>query len=203
MKSNKRDLPDENSIKLNGPKYTILVDMDNVTCDLHAPWAQWIQENGDPDFNWEKCTTWQTHEFTPLGDKIYDFLAIPKMFLMLDPMPGALDGIKKLRKMGHKIKFCTADPKNSTTAQSEKLNWLIQHVKDFDPETEIIFAHDKSIVPGDIIIDDRVKNCRTFPGVAICFDAPYNARYQGYRAQNWTEVVRIVDRLTKFDLIKK
>jgi 5'(3')-deoxyribonucleotidase len=184
--------------KKNKFMFHILVDMDEVTCDLHSEWVKWINENGDPDLKAEDVKSWNFDQYTSIGKKCYEFLAIPGVFLDLKPKQNALQVIERLRKMGHTIQFCTSPPINSPTAKEEKTEWLKHHFKWFNPETDVIFSHDKSDEEGDILFDDRAKWCYEFPGVGVCMDAPHNQGYEGFRVTNWLEFESLIKHFTKY-----
>lgn len=176
--------------------FDILVDMDEVTADLAKPWEKWVQENGDPDFLWANVKSWNTHAYSSIGKKVYEFLQQEGLFLFLEPVEGAIEGINHLRRKGHRITWCTSNP--TEQSKDEKIEWLKEHFKWFKPETDIVFSHNKCLVPGDIIIDDRAKTLFEFPGTSIAMDAEYNKHYPGFRAKSWPEVIEIVRQLSMY-----
>jgi 5'(3')-deoxyribonucleotidase len=77
----------------------------------------------------------------------------------------------------------------------ERHNWL--RARGFKKD-EIVFASDKTHVPGVVLVDDKLDNLEQWQaahprGVAILFDQPWN---QGHttvlRAHGWAEVVYAV-----------
>lgn len=79
----------------------------------------------------------------------------------------------------------------------ERRAWL--HAQGFHA-TEIVQLADKTHVPGEILIDDRLENCERWQeahpsGLAICFDAPYNQSDSEdiVRAVGWGQVVRLCE----------
>lgn len=178
--------------------YHILVDMDDVTCDLSTPWEAWIKENGDPEFSSENISTWYVNQHTKIGKKAYEFLATPGVFLNLQAKKGAILYIKKLREDGHRIQFCTSPPENHPTAKEEKTEWLKHHFKWFNPETDVIFSNNKTEEDGDILFDDRVKWCFEFPGKAVCMARPWNKYYEGFRVYTWQEFYDLVQMFRRY-----
>lgn len=178
--------------------FDIKIDMDGVTCDLHTPWEAWIKENGDPEFSFENVLGWRLDKYTCLGEKVYEYIHLPGIYLSLKAKPGAIKSINYLKSKGHKITWCTASPETSTTAADEKVQWLKKHFDWFDPETHIIFSHDKGNVSGDILIDDRAKWCNEFSGYSICFSYSYNKHASGTHVKDWKEVITTVDRMSKY-----
>ena len=62
---------------------------------------------------------------------------------------------------------------------------------------QIIVAADKSLVRGDILIDDAVKNFTAWPHIGILMDAPHNrnadeTKLGVVRAKNWEEAYKDV-----------
>lgn len=71
-----------------------------------------------------------------------------------EPLPGAVMAFRELRAQGHSIHIITdrsigSDPQGATRA------WLEDHGFVYDTLT---FSRDKSAVPTDIYIDDRLEN---------------------------------------------
>jgi len=57
----------------------------------------------------------------------------------------------------------------------------------------MILCGDKSILKGDILIDDHLKNLSVFDGQTILFDAIHNRKTEGHqRVKSWKEVADIL-----------
>jgi len=70
---------------------------------------------------------------------------------------GSVQSISKLREAGHDVVFVTAQWGESIDWTHSRVRWLEQH---FDAKLrDIIFAHRKELVLGDVLIDDRVETC--------------------------------------------
>lgn len=175
----------------------ILVDMDDTTCLLSKPWEQWIQENGDPDFKWTDVKSWYVDQYTNIGKNCYQFLEVPGVFLALEPLPGAIKTIEKLRSLGHRIQFCTSPPNEN--AKIEKIQWLKHHFPWVDETSDVVFSHNKQEVTGDILFDDRAKWLAEFPGTSIAMDTHYNKHFtSGFRVQNWKEFFDLITRIARY-----
>ena len=177
-------------------KYHILVDMDDVVVDLMGPWAQWINENGDPDHHVDKTLSWNIDEHTSIGTKCFDIFLQPNLFESLKAKPNAIKYLSKLYFDGHKIQFCTHPPSNSPDAKAGKRKWLEKNIKWFK-EKDLIFSDDKGSVPGEILFDDRVKWLVEFPGISICMEMPYNTSWEGLKVKNWEAFYELIDSLSK------
>ncbi len=74
----------------------------------------------------------------------------------------------------------------------EKHDWLEQYFPGIHWKN-LVLCGDKSIVSGDIMIDDHEKNLITFNGRPLLFDAMHNQALQGYeRVRNWEEVAALL-----------
>lgn len=76
----------------------------------------------------------------------------------------------------------------------EKYEWLQEHFP-FITWQQIVFCGSKSVVQGDIMIDDHFKNLDHFKGQTILFTQPHNDGHddRGHRRVNsWPEVLKIL-----------
>ena len=129
-------------------KKRIYVDMDGVLCDFAGAMAK------------------QGPEMT----KKYNgkATAVPGFFLNMEPMPGAIEAFEKLAQM-HDVYILSTGPWSSPGAWTEKVLWVQKHL----PEAafkRLILGHDKDLLQGDILIDDRLENgVSRFRGEVILF----------------------------------
>lgn len=177
---------------------TILADVDDVTCDLVPAWlARYNRDYGDtlvPDDikNWT-MTDWVSEA---CGDKIYDYLKDPTLYDEVRPVSGAIHGVDALRRAGHRVVFVTSA---SGEGMGAKLAWLIRY--DFLPKhtyihPDYVVAHDKNLIRGDMLIDDRYSNVVGFSGIKALFRRPWNdSESSGYdvRVYSWADVGRFVE----------
>lgn len=74
-----------------------------------------------------------------------------------EPLPGAVETIKLLKSEGHEIHFITARliEQFGPLTEQNTYEWL----KDRDiPWDTVTFSHDKTVVPVDIFLDDKIEN---------------------------------------------
>jgi len=77
----------------------------------------------------------------------------------------------------------------------EKFEWLDEHFP-FIPWKRRVFCGDKSIVNGDVLIDDHDFNLSVFAGRPIVFTAPHNVHYTEYeRMDKWKDAYKFFDEL--------
>lgn len=119
--------------------------------------------------------------------------------LEMEVLPGAVEGVEALRKMGHV--YAVTAPWKSKTWCSERTSWLAHKLKFH--ENDVIHAHDKWLIDGDVLIDDKPENIlewarRHWPRPALLWDALYNQAVDNemwVRVYGWSEVL---DKLTKY-----
>ena len=90
----------------------------------------------------------------------------------LAPHPEWVELSRDLRGAGHQVLALTS-PASTPTWCYEQTMWLQGigfHKRD------IVFASDKSHVPGHVLFDDKPENCETFQGRAFLVDRPWNQK---------------------------
>lgn len=73
----------------------------------------------------------------------------------------------------------------------EKLEWLKEYFP-FLTWQQFVFCGSKTVIQGDIMIDDHYKNLDHFPGRTILFTQPHNYGHddkQHERVFSWKEVL--------------
>lgn len=57
----------------------------------------------------------------------------------------------------------------------------------------VIVAQNKSMIKGDVLIDDSMDNLKNFNGVKICYAQPWNESWtEGIRTNSWTKIYEIL-----------
>lgn len=97
---------------------------------------------------------------------------IPGIFSLMDPMPGALEAVEKLREK-FDLYILSSAPWENPTALPDKMAWIKKYFgegKDSLFYKKVIFSQVKNLNIGDILIDDRTKNgAGEFTGRHILF----------------------------------
>src|SRR5690625_8000333 len=103
---------------------------------------------------------------------IHNVHRMPNLYSMVEPIPGALEGIQELRRRGHRVVFVTAAVVGS---MDQKARWLKRHgfLTDLN---DLIVAQDKSLVQGQVLIDGGPHKIEAFPRYAPLYPAPPTAR---------------------------
>jgi 5'(3')-deoxyribonucleotidase len=93
---------------------------------------------------------------------------IPGLFGQMEPMPGALEAVRKLNEKYDCYILSTA-PWNNPSAWSDKVTWITEHLDDVFHK-KMIITHCKHLCKGEYLIDDRDKNgAGEFEGELIRF----------------------------------
>lgn len=167
----------------------ILVDMDGVTADFERAVID-IYRAKHPDKQYvpfEKRKNFYVKsdypkELQPLVDEIY----LGKGFFRnLQPIPGSIEALHEMEKY-YDVRLCTSPLLGNPYCTNEKLAWVHEHLgREWQKRT--IIAPDKTLVRGDILIDDRpqVDGADTPAWEHIIYDQPYNRHVTGRRRITW------------------
>lgn len=161
------------------------IDVDEVCADMLPEWVRRYNRAYDDTLKVEDITAWDMTQFVKpeCGKDIYRLLQAEGFYHGVKPIPRALESVKVLRQMGHRVVFVSSCVRLTLDM---KLEWLVRH--EFLPrqasQPDFIACADKTLAAVDLLIDDHVKNVEDFPGYAVLVTQPHNAR-------NTTEVPRI------------
>lgn len=166
---------------------TLLIDMDSVIVDLMSEWHRRYNEDYGDDLSVERLQCWHSEKYVKpeCGLKIYDYLDQPGLFLNLKPLPYAVEVLERLNQT-YDILIVTS---SGTHAYTEKEQWVAKHLP-FIGRHNLIFAHRKDMIRGDLLFDDAPHNLRAFQAtgrVAVAMDYGYNQDVDVPRVQSWPE----------------
>lgn len=177
----------------------IILDQDQVICQWVERILQWYNEDKGTTYTRDDIKSWNVK--MNLGDHSEDFLRsamrYPEFYRDLDPVEGALYGVKKLLSDGHDVIIATAVPKCAGIAYHGKLEW-IRRVMPFFPLENFIAIHRKDLLIGDVLLDDGLHNIVPFMKsgrMAVAFDCPWNRGYDDVtrRVRHWNEFLAFID----------
>lgn len=110
---------------------------------------------------------------TELGVTGDDMKRMPGAYSRLQPIPGAIEGVRSLIGMGFECWVATKPPTGIPAAYADKAEWVLRHLPEL--KRRIIITHDKGLLgdENDYLIDDRPHkaNCATFRGSLLHFSA--------------------------------
>lgn len=171
----------------------ILIDMDSIIVNLQGPWLAAYNAEYSDNLTVDKILTWDTHKYVKpeCGKHIYDYLKRPGFFYNLEPLPGAIEGVERLKRDGHEIYLVTASPDGGA---SEKIDWVGKWLPCLDKVKQTVICHDKFIVDGDVLIDDSPRNLVEWKqshlrSIAMGIKYPYNDHLSPYAflADSWQD----------------
>jgi len=97
---------------------------------------------------------------------------IPGIFSLMEPMPGAIVAVDRLKER-YDLYILSSSPWENPTALTDKMNWIKAHFGDGKDSLfykKVIFSQAKHLNKGDILIDDRTRNgAGEFSGRFILF----------------------------------
>lgn len=184
----------------------LLIDMDGVTVDLHTKWLARYNEEFGQNLQFADIHQWGMRNMVipEAADKINRYLEEPGFYRDLKPYPGAVDGIKLLHDLGHKVFMVSAAPTSSPTAAADKIAWCKEYLPFLMKyPANVVFTHHKWLLNGDIIFDDYQFNLKTFDGLRVVMDAPYNKDADAEaRVKSWAEFVEYVRSIAAMQRLK-
>ena len=113
----------------------------------------------------------------------------------LPPIEGAIAAIRYLENLGHDVRICTTPLSDYENCVAEKFVWVERHLGR-EWTRRIIMAKDKTLIIGDILIDDRpsVEGTMKPSWQHVIFDTPYNQAADGKRLRGWANVQSLIGR---------
>lgn len=167
----------------------ILVDMDGTITDFESGfldlWRARFPRRPFVELN-QRQTFYVSEDYPPeyktdINTIIYHEAGF---FANLSPINGAIEALTKMEKLGHQVFICSAP--RWTKSVHEKSQWIGRHLGE-NWVNRLILTRDKSIVRGDILIDDRPEMTTSRPPLweQVLFDQPYNRHLIDKRRLNW------------------
>lgn len=182
-------------------KIRILVDMDGVIADFEKESFDRYRTRY-PELPFiplkERVTFYASEDYnTRFGSEYKQIIANicneKDFFNSLPIIEGAKEALNQMIEKGYEVFLCTSPLQNFQYCVLEKYEWINTH---FGKEwvARIILTRDKTIVNGDILIDDRPEiQGSDFPKWKhILFHQPYNSQVNKPRIVMWDEWEAVV-----------
>jgi 5'(3')-deoxyribonucleotidase len=175
--------------------FIVALDVDDVCLDLINTLLVLYNRDFQDTLKRDDITDWTLANFVKDEAKniIYKYFDKPYVFSIAPPVEGSLEGIGKLRNMGFRIIFITA---NNPEGIKEK--WLFDHGF-MEDHKDFYQAYDKSLIHANILLDDKYQNARDFRyGEGWLLTRPWNKKYEySPRISNWDDFISKIEKRFK------
>lgn len=164
-------------------KALTLVDMDGVLADWGAAYDQGLDGYGIAAANIPRHADQRSFDlFSGLSENEARLVREVMAYLdyyALKPLPGAVNAVRSMLEYGHEVMICTSPWLSNADCIPDKIDWVLDHLGS-GWEDRIIITKDKTIMLGDVLIDDKpnITGHATPTWTQVIFDQPYNQERQ-------------------------
>lgn len=171
----------------------IFIDMDDVMADAVDRFLEWYRRDFGVNFTKADVQGTKLHAIVPEEHKkiVKEYPFQKGFFKDLPVIENSREVIKELNdRFDVYIASAAMEFPNSL---ADKYEWLDHHFP-FIHWKRRIFCGDKSILKGDVLIDDHDFNLSVFDGRSIIFTAPHNISDTKYeRMESWLDAEKLFD----------
>ena len=117
---------------------------------------------------------------------------VPGIFSLMDPMPGAIEGVRTLKNMGYDLYILSTAPWGNPSAWSDKVKWITKYLDDVFHK-KMIITHCKGLLDAkeDVyLIDDRT-------GHGACDFGKHHVQFGIAPYKDWDCIVNYFSELSK------
>lgn len=160
--------------------------MDGIIVDMLGCWLRQYNMLTGENTKEEEIINWDVTGQVKHPEILEGILGQPGFFFNMPQINEARKYITKLIEEGHNVIILTQPPRRSDHAVKDKRDWIQANIPGFD-STNIIFAHKKYLIGGDILFDDRAshldawkkywKERRGTEHTTAMIQYPYNRNY--------------------------
>jgi 5'-nucleotidase len=185
-------------------KPILLIDMDGVIADYFKGFAKkWVELYPDrPVLKPEEIHSFYFEDCYPPEwcDDIRKITTAKGFFENLEPMPGAVSALKRIMEEDEFDVFLCSTPDSHTEdhcCASEKTRWVHKTLGE-EWLKKIILTHDKTLIAGDYIIDDKplITGVNKWPFWSqVLFTHQYNKNVPGIRLNSWHDWNEVKSRI--------
>ena len=173
----------------------ILLDMDGVVADFMGAWLEQYNALTGEGVKLSDINDPNTSKF--VGDpyllrKIKDSCGFIRG---LQPLPGAIESVKKLHSDGHEVIF-VSNGTNCPTSGHEKRDWLKFYFHREWQYAPLVLTYQKHYVRGDVLLEDTPRNLEKLEHgtKALLYHQKYNAQETRFeRIYDWSHFLQWVD----------
>jgi len=177
---------------------TVLIDMDEVIFWTHGGFMEILKEK-HPEIKpvpYEQTTEFYMENLYPENQRktIDNIWRERGLFRNLSLMPGALEALTEISKKNEV--FICSSPVISPYCIQEKYDSIGEKLGE-RWQRKMITTKDKTIVYGDILIDDKPKitGVRTPSWEQVIYDHPWNRNVSGKRRLTWQNYKEVLPEL--------
>ncbi|HAA10664.1 MAG TPA: 5'(3')-deoxyribonucleotidase [Cytophagales bacterium] len=169
-------------------KQRMIIDMDEVMADTIAKLVRVMELETGLTVNEEAIQGKGLWEGYPDGYR-QSLTGILHRKGFFEDLPVYPNAVPVMRELNEKYEvFIVSAAMEFPNSLQDKYNWLGVHFP-FLTWHQIALTGSKSLVHGDIMIDDRTKNLDPFPGKGYLYTAHHNLGITEYpRVNNWEEI---------------
>ena len=168
----------------------LIIDMDNVMADISTQFQRWYTKATGIVIDPKSLIGKPEPDAFPDRELAWSFLFTPGFFKDVPVMQDSQEVIAELNKK-YEV-FIVSSALEFPQSLPEKFAWLQEHFS-FLSWTQIVFCGNKSVIRGDYMIDDYLKNLDYFDGVKMLYTAPHNQLLEGHnRVNNWQEIAQVL-----------
>jgi 5'-nucleotidase len=170
-------------------KQRLIVDMDGVLADVYEQFL-----------NYEEAQTGFRQKIDSLyGKREHDAFKNGSNYVRTQGFfrnaPVIAGSISALLRLNHQYElFIVSAATEFPQSMEEKYHWLAEHFP-FISWQQMVFCGLKSVVKGDIMIDDHFRNLDNFEGRTILFTQPHNYGQDNKthtRVSSWQEILDLL-----------
>jgi 5'-nucleotidase len=170
-------------------KKKLLVDMDGVLADVYSQFILFEEKESGVKLSIEALAGKEEYEAFPNGRK---HVNTQGFFRNAGLMKDCTEVLKRLND--EYDLFIVSAAMEFPNCLIEKREWLTEHFP-FISWKQIVFCGSKTVVQGDIMIDDHYKNLDYFKGQTILFTQPHNDGHpdKGHtRVRSWQDIAGLL-----------
>lgn len=175
----------------------ILLDCDGVMADFVGGYLATLQTLDGITRRPEDVTRYKIEEALGLSSAaaawVSGQIAQASWCYDLIPIKGAVEGVERLRALGHDLVVVTSPWRGHMSWHAERVAWLNDYFG--IDERDVIFAARKEMITGELLVEDKPTILDSWKwGVPVLFDQPYN-RHAALRRANWATLVEGIARM--------
>lgn len=143
----------------------VLCDADDVLVDYVEGFTAAVISTGVRNIKMDhKYDQWDLSKSLKLSEeednKVYALINMPGFASKLNPLPGAVEGLKRVMEVAD-VLFVTSPLKSSPTWAYDRRLWFEKHFGEEQGE-KIVSTAEKYAVDGDFLIDDKPEHCKSW-----------------------------------------